>query len=152
VDRDTAIELANEWHEHVRSDEALDAEYLNLIPALTKLLPATIERGGAAAINGVMSVLACDPKALYVIGFKPGDDGKLGVSFARYPLSAGAIISGRHEFDDEREARVRHWRFGWPSGYEIAFTSIRNSSRGGSDSADGVARYMAEALGWQLPD
>jgi hypothetical protein len=99
-------------------------------------------------------VLACDPSAVYVIGFAPMADGKLGVSFARHPLTSDASISGRDDVDHERVARLRHWRFVWPSGVEIAFTSItdrRGEWENGPDSADGVARFMVEKLGWDLP-
>ena len=62
--RDTAVELANEWHQLVRNDRALDAQYPSLTSALTKLLPATIEGGGAAIVNGAASVIACDREAV----------------------------------------------------------------------------------------
>ena len=42
----------------------------------------------------------------------------------------------------------------WPTGVEVAFTSVtdrRGRWESGPDSADGVARYMARALGWKLP-
>jgi hypothetical protein len=51
-------------------------------------------------------------------------------------------------------ATIRHWRFVWPSGVEVAFTSVtdrRGRWESGPDSADGVARYMARAVGWELP-
>lgn len=153
MERDTAVELANEWHDLVRSDQALDAQYGNLTSALTKLLPDTIESGGAAVVNGAPSVIACDKTAVYVIGFAPTDD-KLDVQFERHPLSGGASISGRDDFDSDRMARTRHWRFAWPGGVAIVFTTVTDRRGGwdnGPDSADGVARYMAQALGWELP-
>jgi hypothetical protein len=52
VERETAVELANEWQDLVRGDKALDAQYGSLISALTKLLPETVESGGAAEVNG----------------------------------------------------------------------------------------------------
>lgn len=148
------MELANEWHDLVRSDKSLDAQYGNLTSALTRLLPEKIQRGGAAIVNDSPSVIACDESAVYVIGFAPTDNDKLDVQFARHPLTAGASISGLDDFDGDRMARIRHWRFTWPSGVEIAFTSITDRRGGwenGPDSADGVARYMARALGWEIP-
>jgi hypothetical protein len=154
MQRETALELANEWHDLVRGDRALEAQDGNLTSALTRLLPETIARGGAAIVNGAPSVIACDETAVYVIGFAPTDEGKLDVQFARHPLAAGASISGRDDFDSELIARIRHWRFTWPSSVEIAFTSVTDRRGGwenGPDSADGVARYMANAFGWELP-
>lgn len=58
--RDTAGELAN-VRDLARGDQTVSAECSNLTSALTKLLPATIERGGAAVVNGASSVLACEP-------------------------------------------------------------------------------------------
>lgn len=52
MERETAVELANEWQDLVRGDKALDAQYGSLISALTKLLPETVESGGAAEVNG----------------------------------------------------------------------------------------------------
>ena len=154
MERETAVKLANEWHDLVRGDKALDAQYGSLISALTKLLPATVENGGAAVVNGTPSVIACDQAAVYVIGFAPTDNGHFGVQFARHPLAGGASISGCDDFDSERMATIRHWRFVWPSGVEVAFTSVtdrRGRWESGPDSADGVARYMARAVGWELP-
>jgi hypothetical protein len=154
VERDAAVELSNEWYDLVRADESLSSKSNSLSGELARLLPATIERGGAAIVNGNPSVLACDPSAVYVIGFAPMSDGKPGVSFARHPLTSDASISGCDDVDHERVARLRHWRFVWPSGVEIAFTSITDRREGwedGPDSADGVARYMVEKLGWELP-
>jgi hypothetical protein len=52
VEREAAVELANEFHDMVRRDDALGTQYGDLVSALTSLLPATIERGGAAVVNG----------------------------------------------------------------------------------------------------
>lgn len=52
VEREAAVELANEFHDMVRGDDALGTQYGDLVSALTSLLPATIERGGAAVVNG----------------------------------------------------------------------------------------------------
>lgn len=76
MERETAVELANEWHDLVRGDKALDAQYGSLISALTKLLPATVESGSAAVVNGTPSVIACDQAAVYIIGFAPTDNGQ----------------------------------------------------------------------------
>lgn len=153
MQRETAVELANEWHDLIHGDQALDAQYSNMISGLTRLLPDTIESGGAAVVNGAPSVLACDETALYVIGFATTDNDKLDLQFARHPLTGGAWISGRDDFDSERNARIRHWRFIWPSGVEVAFISVtdRREWERGPDSADSVARYLAAALGWELP-
>jgi len=130
VDRDTAVELANEWHDLVRGDEALSSQYSNLTGALRQLLPPTIQKGGAAVLNAAPSVLACDPAAVYIIGFAPLENGKPGIRFARHPLISDASVSGGDDFDSERTARIRHWRFAWPSGVEITFTSVTDR-RGG---------------------
>lgn len=154
MDREAAIELSNEWYDLVRGDEALSAQSNSLTAALARLLPTTIQKGGAAIVNGNPSVLACDPAAVYVIGFATMENGKPGVCFARHPLASDASISGRDDFDSERMARICHWRFALPGGVEIVFTSITDRRGGwenGPDSADGVARYMVEKLGWELP-
>jgi hypothetical protein len=153
MEREPAAELADDWYELVRDDRELEAQYGSLTSALTRLLPETIARGGAALVNGTPSVIACDDTAVYVIGYAATDEGKLDLQFARHPLAAGASISGRDDFDSERMARIRHWRFTWPGGVEVAFTSVtdRRGWDTGPNRADGVARYMANALGWELP-
>jgi hypothetical protein len=83
VERETAVALANEWHDLVRDDKALDAQYDSLISALTELLPAAVE--SAAVVNGTPSVIACNQAAVYVIGFAPSDNGQFGIQFAREP-------------------------------------------------------------------
>lgn len=154
MEHEIAVELANEWHDLTRGNKVLNAQYNNLLPALTRLLPAAIRKGGAAVVNGSPSVLACDESAVYIVDFVPADRDTLNVRFARHPLAPGASISGSDDFDEERVARTRHWRFTWPGGVEIAFTSVtdRHSAwKTGPDSADGVARFMAQALGWEFP-
>jgi hypothetical protein len=154
MERETAVDLANEWHNLTRVDNVLNAQYSNLTSALMRLLPATIQRGGAAIVNGSPSVIACDESAVYVVGFAPTNQGTFDVQFARHPLAPGASISGRDDFNSDRMARIRHWRFTWPGGVEIAFTSVTDRRGGwedGPDAADGVARYMAQALGWEIP-
>ena len=82
------------------------------------------------------------------------DDGRSSVQFARHPLTGDASISGYDEYDNERNAEIRHWRFVWPSGVEVAFTGMtdrRGQWESGPDSADGVARYIAGVLGWPVP-
>jgi len=152
--RETAVELANEWHELVRGDKALEPHYVSLTSALTKLLPATVGSSGAAVVNGSPSVIACDQEAVYIIGVTSTSGGQLGVQFVRHPLAGAASISGYDDFDTERMAETRHWRFVWPSGVEVVFTAAtrrRGPWETGPDSADGVARYMANALGWPIP-
>ena len=154
MDREIAVELSNEWYDLVRGDETLSAQSNNLTGALARLLPTTIQKGGAAVVNDTPSVIACDPAAVYVIGFAATEVGKLGIKFARHPLTSDASTSGGDDFDGERMARIRHWRFSWPSGVVIAFTSVTDRRGGwdsGPDSADGVARYMVKVLGWELP-
>ena len=151
--RETAVDLANEWLELVRGDKALEPHYVSLTSALTKLVPATVESSGAAIVNGSPSVIACDKEAVYLVCVGSTSGGHLGVRFARHPLAGAASISGYDDFDSERMAETRHWRFVWPSGVEVAFTTAtrrRGMWETGSDSADGVARFMANALGWPI--
>lgn len=156
--REDAVELANRWYEIAGSNPNLGPAHPAIQRAARQLLPADVAAAGAAVIDGVPTLLALSAGGLVLVHATPTGDGRSVTTTAkRLPVASSAMtveltdgLAGRR---DGRDALLRRWRFGWPDGMTVEFeTCVRVSGwHEGPDSAEVVARALANAIGWTMP-
>lgn len=159
MNRDEARELANHWNTVVRDDANLRQAYPAMERGLRNLMPDNPSSGGAALVDGVPTVLVLASAALFLAHATMAEDGKSAtVTARRLPLVADRVvvelIDGLVGGTEGQPALLRHWKFSWLAGTTVEFDGVAHVYGGwseGPDSAERVARAVAEALGWKLP-
>ena len=170
MNRETATEIANSWHELVRHDERIADEYHTLMGCLMALLPDNTDAAAGAFVETGAGVLALAGDALFVVTFQTRDDGATQPVVERLPLDPSSVTLRLRDSVDEKTpagrnpfrgatgvtpAQVREWTVSWPGVARVTFPSIVRrfgGFRDGPDDAQGFGRELAARLGWALPE
>jgi hypothetical protein len=156
---DASAELANYWNDVAGRHPNLGNAYTALRRAARNLLPDDIAAVGAAVIDDVPTALALGGAELFLVRAVAGDDGQsTTVTMTRLPVAADRITveltDGLAGGTESQPALLRHWKFTWPDERSVEFDAVAHFYGGwgdGPDSAELLARALADIVGWKLP-
>lgn len=157
---EAATELVNRWHAIAGSGPNLGPAYDALRRAARNLLPGEVAASGAALIDGVPTVLVLSGEGLFLAhADTTGDERFASVKLRRLPVVADRITVELSDGLASAEtgggdALVHHWKFTWAEGLNIEFDGVARVNGGwdeAPDSAELLARALAETVGWRFP-